>query len=296
MATTTAMAQVIDELLGPRLPADAADWLAERVAQVASGELTGARFHMAFSAVHRRLARVPVVLDADEGARLAAVVPGLRMRAWQLDDLARTRLLLALPDAGPEALVDALDRLCADADLGELTVVYRALPLLPHPEALRARAAEGVRSNMTAVIEAVACDSPYPAAQLDDGAFGQLVLKCLFVGVPLHRVVGLDARITEDLAGRLLDYVRERRAASRPIPLELWRCVGPVARGEDLALVAQCLDGGSEVQRMAVALSLRDNPAAASLLAARQPLVEAVDALAVDETGSRWPALVLWPS
>ena len=61
--------------------------------------------------------------------------------------------------------------------LGELVAIYQALPLLPFPEQYRARAAEGIRSNMNAVFEAMALRNPYPSDYLDEGAWNQLVLS-----------------------------------------------------------------------------------------------------------------------
>ena len=54
----------------------------------------------------------------------------------------------------------------APADIGELVAFYRGLPLYPDQPRYALRAAEGVRSNMRVVFEAVAHRNPYPAEQL----------------------------------------------------------------------------------------------------------------------------------
>lgn len=263
MARETDVSRRLSDLLSTRVAAPALAWLDERC----QAALSGARFHMAFSAVTRHFPRAPLALTAAERAALERDLPGVDVAHYQVDQLARTRLLLSLPERGPAALVAELDALCADADLQELIAVYQSLPLLPHPEALRARAAEGVRSNMQAVVEAVALHNPYPAAQLEDGPFFQMVLKCIFLGAPLHRIVGLDGRVTPELSRMLVDYARERRAAKRPVPHDLWRGVGPVADAATLPDVALTLERGDEVEKLAAVLSLRDNPHAAALLA-----------------------------
>ncbi|MFE6507366.1 EboA domain-containing protein [Nocardioides sp. NPDC057767] len=56
------------------------------------------------------------------------------------------------------------------------------------------------------------------AARLDDAAWRQAVLKCLFVGVPLRLVAGLDGRADEELRRMVADYAAERRAAGRGVP------------------------------------------------------------------------------
>jgi hypothetical protein len=176
----------------------------------------------------------------------------------------------------PVPFVRTLDRIFGDGDLGELVALYQALPLLPEPEAHRSRAAEGVRSNMQAVFEAVALRNPYPAEQLDEGAFNQLVLKCLFLGSPLHLVHGVDRRANGSLARMLCDYAHERWSAARPVSPELWRLVGRVASESELADLAKVLETGTERERLAVALACRDNPNAAELLSPHAGLVRRV--------------------
>jgi hypothetical protein len=58
------------------------------------------------------------------------------------------------------------------------------------------------------------------AARLDDAAWRQAVLKCLFVGVPLRLVAGLDGRADEELRRMVADYAAERRAAGREVPAD----------------------------------------------------------------------------
>jgi hypothetical protein len=109
------------------------------------------------------------------------------------------------------------------------------LALVPGPERFVARAAEGCRSNMRSLFEAAALDTPYPLRHFDDAAWNQCVVKCLFVGAPLWRLYGLDTRLSPELARMVLDLADERRSAGRPVPAELWACLGRfgAARGLD---------------------------------------------------------------
>lgn len=125
----------------------------------------------------------------------------------------------AVPDAG--TFVATLDRLCADADVGELRAIYRGMCLLPYGPALVPRASEGLRSNMIAVFEAVALHNPYPAAHLPEPAWNQLVLKTVFLELPLSAVHGLAGRHNATLAQALRDHAAERRAAGRALHPEL---------------------------------------------------------------------------
>ena len=150
--------------------------------------------------------------------------------------------------------------MCATADVDELVAFYRGLPLYPDPPRHRARAAEGVRSNMVVVFEAVAHHNPYPAEELAEDAWNQMVLKALFVGAALDPIVGLDARANATLARMLGDYAHERWAASRPVSPELWRCVGPFASGPLLADLGRVLETGTPPERAAAVLALRSSP------------------------------------
>ncbi len=89
--------------------------------------------------------------------------------------------------------------------------------MYPDPPRHALRAAEGVRSNMRTVFEAVAHRNPYAAEQFAESAWNQMVLKALFVGSRLDLVVGLDRRRNEALARMLCDYAHERWAASRVV-------------------------------------------------------------------------------
>lgn len=233
------------------------DWLAAVLAGVAAGGADRALF-AAFAAAPRQVGR--------EELPALALRPALTLSGWTRDQAARTLLLLARPtDAG---FLPALDRLFRAADLGELVCLYQALPLLPFPERHRARAAEGLRSNMLPVFRAVSLGNPYPAAWLDEGAWNQMVVKAVFTGCSLHGIVGLDARANPALAAMLVNYARERRAAGRFVPPGLWRPVGPFA-GQARALdeMRRALDGGGQGgQAVALALIGSADPVARAAL------------------------------
>jgi hypothetical protein len=232
---------------------------------------------MSVSLVPRKIGKADLALTATELAQAAASRPGWDPVDWSLDQAARIYLLLA---AGPdgEILARRLDQLCATADVGELVAFYRGLPFYPDPPRHVLRAAEGVRSNMKAVFEAVAHRNPFPAEQLPEGAWNQMVLKALFVGSQLHPIVGLDGRANVLLARMLCDYAHERWAAGRPVSPELWRCVGPYAMGGMVGDLGRVLEKGTDPERAAAALALSrsPDPAAAALLRTHPELSAAI--------------------
>lgn len=131
-------------------------------------------------------------------------------------ELGRLALVLAaLEHADDPTLVERLYR---TGELGEQQSVLRMLPRLPGPQRFTMLAIEACRSNARPVFAAIASDNPFPAAWFPDPAFGQLVLKALFVGLPVASIVGLPARATAALRDMVQGYASERRAAGRPVP------------------------------------------------------------------------------
>ena len=252
--------------LAARLPEDAMAWLSSGIERCRTG-IADRDLFLLLSLVSRRVGKAPLSPTDAELQAGSASRPGWNPRDWTLDQAVRVYLLCASTSDG--AVMNArLDRLCAAGDIGELVAYYRGLPLYPDQPRYALRAAEGIRSNMRAVFEAVAHCNPYPAEQLDEPAWNQLVLKALFVGSPLHPIVGLDGRRNATLARMLCDYAHERWAASRPVSLELWRCVGPFAAGPMLDDFARLFERGTADEQKAAALALREatDPGATRLL------------------------------
>ena len=268
------------ELLGgwlaERLPLDSADWLGT-VTGLVQATPADRPLYLAIGEVARRIPRQPLAPTEAELAAAAATRPGWDPRDWTLDQAARVHLLLASTADGA-MLSRRLDTLCSAADVGELVAFYRGLPLYPDPPRHALRAAEGVRSNMRVVFEAVAHRNPYPAEHFAESAWNQMVLKALFVGTRLDLIAGLDARANPALARMLCDYAHERWAASRPVSPELWRCVGPFATGAVLDDFRRLLERGTELENQAAALALAtaQDAGGQALLASHPALAEAV--------------------
>jgi hypothetical protein len=277
---------VLQHWLDRRLDAAGAQWLRECVASLAGGG-TDRDLFRSVSLVARKLGKAPLELDMAEIAMAEEARPGWDPSPLTVDEAARMRLLLAAAtdsDTDSDTFVRRLDQLCATADVDELVAFYRGLPLYPDAPRHRLRAAEGVRTNMRVVFEAVALHNPYAAEQLPEEAWNQMVLKALFVGSLLWPIVGLDRRANATLARMLGDYAHERWSAGRPVSPELWRCVGPFASGALLADLARVLDTGTPAERAAAVLALRHapGPEARRLLDHHAALRDAVAAHDVD--------------
>lgn len=158
-----------------------------------------------------------VAEEDDPEAWLCAYAEAPRRLGKATAALARTYLIeeaCRRRDEDAEALLDECWR---RGDNEERAALLRALPALPHPQRFRRLAEAACRTHVLPVFEAIACDNPYPAEHFSDRAFHHLVLKALFLGVPVARIVGLGSRLTPELVQMAADYARELEAAGRPV-------------------------------------------------------------------------------
>ncbi|MBP0631185.1 MULTISPECIES: EboA domain-containing protein [unclassified Cupriavidus] len=246
-------AAALSDLIGPRLSRDANAFRLSASNEVSNGasKLRLAQL-LALASRHVR-AGVPLNPGPDELRLLSAGIPGWDMSRWSLLEALRVALLLASPDMEGDAFPITLEHCFRFADHGESCALYRALALLPSGERFVWRAGEGCRSNMRSVFEAVACDSPYPAQHFDEVAWRQLVIKAVFIDVPLWRIDGIDRRLSPELARMALDLADERCSAGRDVPPQLWLCLGPHGGERGLqALRKELAQGHARGQRGAL--------------------------------------------
>jgi hypothetical protein len=260
-------AELLQTWLHRQLSPPTRQWIDSQCALLA-GTPREREVYLAISLVSRKLGKEDLRLDPQDLELAQQARSGWDPRGWSIDQAGRVLFLLSAR-APSEKFSAWLDQLCQTADVGELVAFYRGLPLYPDQPSHRLRAAEGVRSNMKAVFEAVAHRNPYPMEQLPEAAWNQMVLKALFVGSALSPIQGINERSNPTLMRMLCDYAHERWAAARPVSPELWRCVGRYADAAALADLQRVLDTGSAPERKAAALALADcpNPDARKLLA-----------------------------
>jgi hypothetical protein len=219
VSTTSA---VLLDLLAAAVPAGGRAWVAALTDAGAP-----ARFTSDFAAATRRAGSGPLALDAGGVACLRGVGLDWPVDEWTMDDLARVAMLVnAAERLAPDAFAALVADCHAHGDLEERRAVLRALPLLPDAGRFVALAVDACRTNVRSLFEAIACDNPFPAAHFPEPAFNQMVLKTVFQGVPLARLVGLGARSGAELRRMARDYARERRAAGRPVSADLRALAG----------------------------------------------------------------------
>ena len=268
----------LQRALADRIAVQALEWLDAKRTQI-PGAKGPSVFFMAFSAVPRYVGKADLPWSSEELERAETLRKSWTPHHWSCDQAARTLLLLSLPVEDRERYLKTLNQLFQAADCAELVALYQSLPLMAYPEQHVLRAAEGIRSNMTTVFDAVALRNPYPCDHLKEEAWNQLILKAVFIGSPLHPIMGLDQRSNPELARMLIDYAHERWAAGRTVTPEIWRLIGPHADAPMLEDLSRILtDAQPQLQEAAaLALSQCSLPQARTRLESQPILLSAID-------------------
>lgn len=181
-------------------------WLDEALDAVDPDALSGVRVLLARSA--RKVGAAPLPSSEAEG--------------WTARDAARAAVVLCVFErAALDSAVTAYGQWLRRGEQGEQESLLRMLPLLPEPVALISHAVEACRTNSEVVFRAIACGNSFPAAHFPDDNFNQLVLKAVFMGVPVSEIQGLAGRITAELLRMADDFAAERTAAARPVPTDI---------------------------------------------------------------------------
>jgi hypothetical protein len=250
-----ALQQLLGSIIHRHVSLDAWNWISERK----SAAVGSSTFNTAFAAMPRKTGKALIQFTEEEKAQLESLRPGLIIDNWSIDRLARVWLLINVDPSDEEKYFQSIDHLFLAAEMNELIALYSALPLLAYPERWRKRCADGIRSNIGDVLQAIMCNNPYPSEQLDEKAWNQLVLKAFFTEKPIHEIIGLDERANGELANILSDYAHERWAAGRAIHSLLWRCVGKFINASIFPDIQRIANSENEMEREAAALACYDS-------------------------------------
>jgi hypothetical protein len=154
---------------------------------------------------------------------------------WTGADVARLSLLLDRSrDTAPEDFLRDASACYEQGDASEQRSWCRGVSLLPAPERFLPLMIDACRTNILPLFESIACENPFPARHFPERNFNQLVLKALFNGIALERIVALQSRFNAELARMADDYVTEREKAGRSVPPDIWIVIAPHAEGRSL--------------------------------------------------------------
>ncbi|MDZ7719201.1 MAG: EboA domain-containing protein [Balneolaceae bacterium] len=212
--------------------------------------------YTSFSAVPRHTGKQVLTFSADEMEKAKSIRKNWEPIDWSADQLGRVFLMLNFAKNGKNEFLEKIEKIFLTSDMGEAVALYKGIPLYPCQEEFKKRAAEGIRSNMTTVFNAVAHHNPYPAEYMDEGAWNQVVLKALFVESSLYKIIGLDERANKTLAKILVEYAHERWSAGREVSPELWRPVGPFIDDEYSDDIQKVLNHPDKTHKQAALLAL----------------------------------------
>jgi hypothetical protein len=175
---------------------------------------------LAYTEASRHLGREPLVLDPAQRAGCPALRDVL-IEHWTLEDAGRLLLLLARFAGAPAGAGDAAIECYEQGSAREQQSWLRTIGLLPDSGRYLAVAIDACRTSILPLFEAIACENAYPATHFPERNFNQLVLKALFNGVALNRIVGLSERLNPELSRMARDYAAERQAAGRSVPADI---------------------------------------------------------------------------
>ncbi|WP_210415141.1 EboA domain-containing protein [Leptospira biflexa] len=181
-------------------------------------------------------------------------IPGFQVEHWNLVRLSRVWLLTFVSDFPKDQCIQTIETLFDTAELNELVALFSALPLLPFPEVWLPKATDAVRSNMGFVFDAIAIQNPFPFQYFSELAWNQLVLKTIFNAKPIELIYGLIERKNLNLAFSIIDFVKERWAAGRDVPANVWQLVSLYVSESEISLIERLFLSEKEEDQIAASL------------------------------------------
>ena len=229
-------------------------WLRDKTVQSVDKN-NNYQLNLSFTSIPRKTGKKEVVIEESDTKKINALLPGFSIRQWAIDRLCRVWLLMQLETDEKENYISRIENLFPQAEMNELVALYSSLPLLAYPEAWKLRCAEGIRSNIGTVLEAIMYNNPYPASYLDEPAWNQLIMKAFFTDKNVNNIIGLDERANQNLANTLFDYVEERWAAGRTVNPQIWRLVGKYIDESHFYMMEKLFKQTNETDQQAAALT-----------------------------------------
>ncbi len=245
--------KVITGILKRNATPEIFNWLEEN-ADVIQEEKGNTQLNLAFAAIPRKTGRQLIRITEDERKIIEGVHKGFSIDDWTIDRLARLWLLIQTDSSEKNGYCHKIETLFKGAEMNELAALYSSLFFLAYPEEWQGRCAEGIRSNIGIVLEAIMYNNPYPFNYLSDLAWNQLVMKAFFTDKNVNRIIGLDERANTELALILIDYANERWAAHRKVNPQLWRLVANFINESNFKNIEKAFKSSDTKEKEAAAL------------------------------------------
>lgn len=242
----------------------------------------------AFVMMPRKTGKFLIQISSSLNKEIDQIKPGFTVENWPIDRLGRLCLLLHLDPSDKERYFRTIENLFLAAEVSELVALYSSLPVLAWPELWKLRCAEGIRSNIGHVLEAIMYNNPYPMQYLDEKAWNQLILKAFFTDKDVNKIPGIEDRANAELSRTLSDYAHERWAAKRKVNPQLWRFTSKFMEDGLLHDLRKVFQEGSLREKQAAALTVyrSDYLPAKELLENHPELLDAIE-----KKGLNWSSL-----
>ncbi|MGI8635638.1 MAG: EboA domain-containing protein [Segetibacter sp.] len=278
---------VISGIVKNNVTPDINAWLHEK-AKLIVEEKIAAQLNLTFSAVPRKTGKHSIKLTNEDTNTIKEIHREYSINDWTIDRLCRVWLLLNIDSSDKENYFRKIENLFKGAEMNELVALYSALPGLDYAEDWQRQCADGIRSNIGTVLEAIMYNNPYPYKYLGEQAWNQLVLKAFFTEKDVNRIIGLDERANKELAAILIDYANERWAAHRLVHPQLWRLVSKYINASNFSNIERAFNSHQAEEKKAAALACfySDYPPA-KLLLEKEPALES----AIVENKLNWNSL-----
>jgi len=252
--TCTTIEELFTNIIERNVSGEVFTWLREKAVQSSEAN-NNYPLNLSFTFVPRKTGKKEVVIERQDKETIAKLLPGYSIQHWTIDRLCRVWLIMQLSSEQKENYISKIDQLFLQAEMNEQVALYSTLPFLSYPDDWKFRCAEGIRSNIGTVLEAIMYFNPYPAEHLDELAWNQLVMKAFFTDKNVNNIPGLDARANQNLANMLFDYVEERWAAHRKADPQIWRLVAPFMDEPHFYMLEKLFADEDETQQQAAALA-----------------------------------------
>jgi hypothetical protein len=219
-----------------RLPAEALGWLDEELRRQRQTR-DERRLMIALGVTGRRVGRAAIALSGAELAAAQMLRTRWRPGTWRTDETTRIALMLSTWQGDVEAFARRIEGMCLSGEVSEQVACLKGFAIFPAPARLIACAREAVRSSIQPIFEAIACDNPYPADHFEAAAYNHMVVKCVFSGVSIQKIIGIEERRNDDLLQMLKDLVSEPSPDDRYQP----RCASGLSiRALPISQYADC--------------------------------------------------------
>lgn len=213
---------LLTDKISKTIDPEAYQWISGQVEAFSGAPIDRIAFVNAFAAVTRKLGQKALFISTGEAELFDKLLAGYVPADWTVDDFGRIVLMLvALKNLSADEHVELVSDLFYKGDNREKKAVLRSLCLLPEPDRFTILAIDSCRSHVQTVFEATACENPFTALFFPEHNFNQMVLKALFTGVKLDRIVNWKTRNNADLIRMASEYKKEREAAGREVPEDI---------------------------------------------------------------------------